>query len=85
MTGNIRDTEELEIRRRWVDCFHGGWVFHKSSFFSEALPPGGGGGGRLLLIRQDKTMTYNDLYEVAPSERGPFSLVAVYERGGNLM
>ena len=30
-------------------------------------------------------MTYNDLYEVAPSERGLFSLVAVYERGGNLL
>ena len=43
---------------------------------SVALPPGGGGGG--------EGTPYNDLYEEAPTERGLFSLVEVYERGGNL-
>ena len=57
-------------------CFHGGWVFHKSSSLARPFPLAGG--------REEGT-PYNDLYEEAPTERGLFSLVEVYERGGNLL
>ena len=48
--------------------------FHKLSCLARPFPLAGGGGGT----------PYNDLYEEAPTERGLFSLVEVYEWGGNL-
>ena len=60
----------------WRGGGGGGGTPH-NDLYGGAFPRGGGGGG-------GEGTPYNDLYEEAPTERGLFSLVEVYERGGNL-